>query len=206
MYAACMLHLMTKRCLTVSIFFVRKNRLPLFSEKNGSGKSVFLKTIAGLIVASGGTITIDGTSPVDIINRKDESAGKPLPVVSYVFQKGGLFDSMNVYDNIAFGMRRIGKTEEYISHAITEILNKVGLPGSELKAPSELSGGMQKRVGLARALCMSPTVILYDDPSAGLDPVLTDAIADLLLDIQETFSATSLVVTHDLAFAEKNRG
>ncbi len=168
--------------------------------KNGSGKSVLLKCIAALLPFEGGSIQISGENvSKDMyykrIGDKTHSA--------YVFQRGGLFDSMTVFDNVAFGMRRRDIGEDSILEKVTLSLKSVGLTGAENKLPSELSGGMQKRVGLARALCMNPRVILYDDPTAGLDPILTDSIADLVLDIRDKDSVTSIVVTHDLKFAEK---
>ncbi len=124
-------------------------------------------------------------------------------LAAYVFQKIGFFESMTVYENIAFGMSRKLIPEETISDTVMQTLSKVGLEGAHDKLPSELSGGMQKRVGLARSLCLNPLTILYDDPTAGLDPVLTDSIADIVLDIRDREEVTSIVVTHDLAFARK---
>ncbi|HPM35897.1 MAG TPA: ATP-binding cassette domain-containing protein, partial [Spirochaetota bacterium] len=123
--------------------------------------------------------------------------------IGYVFQKGGLFDSMNLFENVAFPLRRKGIAESEIPDIVFYNLRRVGLEGSEEKFPTELSGGMQKRAGIARVLAMKPKVILYDDPAAGLDPVLTDSIADLILEIRETEKTTSLIVTHDMKFAEK---
>lgn len=160
--------------------------------KNGCGKSVLLKSVVGLIAPSSGSITI---------NVENESPGRAR--AGYVFQRGGLFDSMTVFDNVAFGLRRAGVPEGEIESIIGPVLKKIGLGGSELKIPSELSGGMQKRVGFARAICLSPSLILYDDPTAGLDPVLSDAIADIILEIRQTTGCTSIVATHDLKVAEK---
>jgi phospholipid/cholesterol/gamma-HCH transport system ATP-binding protein len=160
--------------------------------KNGCGKSVLLKSVVGLIAPSSGSITI---------NVENESPGRAR--AGYVFQRGGLFDSMTVFDNVAFGLRRAGVPEGEIESIIGPVLKKIGLGGSELKIPSELSGGMQKRVGFARAICLSPSLILYDDPTAGLDPVLSDAIADIILEIRGTTGCTSIVATHDLKVAEK---
>jgi len=166
--------------------------------KNGSGKSVLLKIAAGLLVPDSGEVYFDGKkiSPEDYFRANKLSIG-------YVFQKGGLFDSMNLYDNVAFPLRRKGFDENEISDIVLNNLRRVGLEGSEEKFPTELSGGMQKRAGIARVLSLKPKVILYDDPAAGLDPVLTDSIADLILEIRETESTTSLIVTHDMKFAEK---
>jgi phospholipid/cholesterol/gamma-HCH transport system ATP-binding protein len=173
--------------------------------KNGSGKSVLLKSLAGLIDGYTGAIEIDGTD----INKLFEQRAKPLNdddhncMVSYVFQKGGLFDSLNIFDNTAFGLRRIGIIENEVSQRVLTSIERVGLKGAEQKLPSELSGGMQKRAGLARAVCMNPRVILYDDPTAGLDPILTDSITDLILEIKNSLNSTSIVATNDLKVAKK---
>lgn len=154
--------------------------------KNGSGKSVLLKTIAGLITGYSGTIGIDGDSRI-----------------AYVFQKGGLFDSIDVFRNVAFPLRNRGLADEKIEEIVTGSLESVGLKNAGSKFPSELSGGMQKRVGLARALVQDAQIILYDDPTAGLDPILSDAIADLMNDIRKKTGAASIVATHDLKVAQK---
>jgi len=172
--------------------------------KNGAGKSVVLKTIAGLIPRYRGSVKV-GQTEVHNYNwfasaDRDRSV---QPSIAYVFQKGGLFDSLNVFENVAFGLRRRGMNDERISEVVTAAIARVGLAGSEQKLPSELSGGMQKRVGLARAVCLDPDIILYDDPTAGLDPVLSDSIADLILEIRGSISSTSFVVTHDLKVVEK---
>jgi len=166
--------------------------------KNGSGKSVLLKIAAGLLVPDSGEVLFDGKK----ISHEDYFRANKLSI-GYVFQKGGLFDSMNLFDNVAFPLRRKGLTENEIPDIVLYNLRRVGLEGSEEKFPTELSGGMQKRAGIARVLAMKPKVILYDDPAAGLDPVLTDSIADLILEIRETEKTTSLIVTHDMKFAEK---
>lgn len=181
-------------------FRAEKSSITVILGKNGSGKSVLLKCIAGLLTADDGSVTIEGeaVSPDLYLDISTERAP-----VAYVFQKGGLFDSMTVFENVAFGMRRRKLDETVIAERVTASLQSVGLAGAEEKYPSELSGGMQKRVGLARSLCLKPDLILYDDPTAGLDPVLTDSIADLILEIREREKVTSIVVTHDLKLAEK---
>jgi phospholipid/cholesterol/gamma-HCH transport system ATP-binding protein len=110
---------------------------------------------------------------------------------------------MNVFDNTAFGLVRMGADPEDVRERVLSSLKRVGLAGSENKLPSELSGGMQKRVGIARAVCMEPDIIIYDDPTAGLDPVLSDSMADLMLEIKDSTGAASVVATHDLHIAEK---
>jgi len=173
--------------------------------KNGSGKSVILKSIAGLINDYNGEIQINGRNIKELFIRNGKSAKEKLHhcEMAYVFQKGGLFDSINVFDNTAFGLRRMGISEEEVHERVSSSIERVGLKGTDDKLPSELSGGMQKRVGLARAICMQPAVILYDDPTAGLDPILSDSIADLLLEIKSSLNTASIVVTNDLKVAKK---
>ena len=172
--------------------------------KNGSGKSTILKALSGLIDYEG-TIEIKGTDIRELYrDRYSTGARNESPLrVAYVFQKGGLFDSMNVYDNVAFGLRRLGADEEHVEKRVSDSLARVGLKGNDLKSISELSGGMQKRVGLARAVCMDPTLIFFDDPAAGLDPILSDSIADLICEIRQSLNSTSIVVTHDSMVARK---
>jgi len=175
---------------------INRGRTIVLFGKNGSGKTVLLKVLAGLIESYSGTIEINGQ---DIKNGK---AGSQT-TMSYVFQKGGLFDSMNVFENVAFPLRRAGKNADEISRIVSDSLNRVGLSGNESKLPSELSGGMQKRVGFARAICTNPDIILYDDPTAGLDPILSDSISDVIKEIKDAYKSTSFVVTHDIEVARK---
>jgi len=183
--------------------FVQQGSTYVILGKNGSGKTVLLKTIAGLFPQFSGTIAINGISIHEYTQLPiNEKIHKNI-TMGYVFQKGGLFDSMTVYDNVAFGLQRRAGTEDEIKNKVLSALEWVGLAGSENKLPSQLSGGMQKRVGLARALCLSPAIILYDDPTAGLDPVLTDSISELIVATQNKYAMTSILVTQDLAVAEK---
>lgn len=186
-------------------FEVGRGETLVLLGKNGSGKSVVLKAIAGLLSQYKGFVSIGGINVDELYisglkQTLNDSGGITL---SYVFQKGGLFDSIDVFDNTAFGLRRMGLSESETAERVTAAIERVGLKGSERKLPSELSGGMQKRVGIARAVCMRPEVILYDDPTAGLDPVLSDSIADLLIEIRGSTGAASIVVTNDLKIAEK---
>jgi len=178
-------------------FEVEEGKTLAVMGKNGSGKSTLLKAVAGLVAPNVGSVTIERH---DISEPSQESE---LPILAYVFQKGGLFDSMDVFDNTAFGLVRMGLAEEIIQERVMASLSRVGLKGSERKLPSELSGGMQKRVGIARAVCMEPEIIIYDDPTAGLDPVLSDSIADLILEIRDLTGAVSILATHDLNVAQK---
>lgn len=167
-------------------FELEAGRTLVVLGKNGSGKSVLLKTIAGLIGGYTGTITVDDDTRI-----------------AYVFQKGGLFDSIDVFRNVAFPLRNSGLGDEKIEEIVTGSLESVGLKNAAARFPSELSGGMQKRVGLARALVQDAQIILYDDPTAGLDPILSDAIADLMNDIRTRTGTASIVATHDLKVARK---
>lgn len=184
-------------------FSVPRDSIYVILGKNGSGKTVLLKTIAGLFPHFTGTIAIADIPLQEYLTLTVDEKMKRNVTMAYVFQKGGLFDSMNVFDNVAFGLRRRKEDEAIVTKKVTEALEWVGLAGSEQKLPSQLSGGMQKRVGLARALCLSPSIILYDDPTAGLDPVLADSISELIVATQERYTMTSILVTQDLAVARK---
>lgn len=187
-----------KRVLDGISLKVPRGGLTVLLGKNGSGKSVLMKTVMGLIRATEGNVIVGDTGQ----GTPDGKARGDIRM-GYVFQRGGLFDSLNVFDNVAFPLRRLQRGEDEVSDTVTSILARVGLGGSEMKFPSELSGGMQKRVGLARAVCINPDVLLYDDPTAGLDPILSDSIAELMLDIRRNYRTTSIVATHDLKVAGK---
>lgn len=186
-------------------FNVHQGETLVIMGKNGSGKSVLLKSIAGLINDYKGEIQIDGKDIKELFSHslKIQSGESRACVMAYVFQKGGLFDSVDVFNNTAFGLRRMGVAEEDITVRVNAAIDRVGLRGAGNKLPSELSGGMQKRVGIARAVCMRPGVILYDDPTAGLDPILSDSIADLMIEIKSSLNAASIIVTNDLKVARK---
>ncbi|MBN2078685.1 MAG: ATP-binding cassette domain-containing protein [Spirochaetes bacterium] len=185
-------------------FFVPEGGTLALMGKNGSGKSVILKALAGLIECEG-EIRINGVDIKELYRDRSRGGTEDLGGfrVAYVFQKGGLFDSMNVFDNVAFGLRRMKVAEDSIGEMVTASLARVGLRGNEGKLISELSGGMQKRVGLARAVCLNPNIIFFDDPTAGLDPILSDTIADMMVEIRDSLNTTSIVVTHDNAVAMK---
>jgi len=166
---------------------------------SGSGKSVLLKTIIGLVEADRGSIVIDGQDLVPL------SEGERVPLrrrVSMLFQGGALFDSLSVADNVAYPLRqqrRLAAGE--LAARVAESLAVVGLPDTEAMMPSELSGGMKKRVALARAIAAEPEIVLYDEPTTGLDPITTRRIDDLIRSVQERLGITSVVVTHDLPSA-----
>lgn len=165
---------------------------------SGVGKSVMLKMVIGLLRQDEGQIWFDGENVAEF--RTDTQF---LPVrrrVAMVFQGAALFDSMTVYENISYPLReQFDLAEDEIAHRVAEKLEWVGLPGIELKKPGELSGGMKKRVGLARSIATDPEVVLYDEPTTGLDPVNTRRIGDLILSLSERLHCTSLVVTHDMS-------
>ena len=169
--------------------------------KNASGKSMLLKTINGLFKPQQGRALI---FQKDIHNTRGKDLQQLRQKIGYVFQKSGMFDSLTIAQNVSFALRRFTKlSESELLERATNALERSGLKGVENKLPSELSGGMLKRAGVARAIAMNPTLLLMDDPTAGLDPVLTDAIADLILELRESLSCSSIIVTHDLKFAEK---
>lgn len=169
---------------------------------SGAGKSTILRCIAGLTLATSGELVIDG---VDIVGKRERELVPIRAKMGVVFQYAALFDSMNVYANIAFGLLRGPRRKEFkkktraeINLIIQEHLREVGLPGIERRLPSELSGGMRRRVGLARALVTEPEIILYDEPTSGLDPVTAAAIDDLIVRTRDAKNVTSVVVSHDM--------
>ncbi len=169
---------------------------------SGVGKSVMLKMLVGLLPFDQGDIIFDGLSLSTL--QRDEDF---LPVrrrIAMVFQGAALFDSMSVFDNIAYPLReQFDWDEQTIAAKVAEKLDWVGLAGIEAKFPAELSGGMKKRVGLARSIATDPDVILYDEPTTGLDPVNSGRIGDLILSLSARLKCTSLIVTHDMKLVEQ---
>ncbi|MGH3435693.1 MAG: ABC transporter ATP-binding protein [Sciscionella sp.] len=166
---------------------------------SGTGKSVFLKSMIGLLKPERGRCVIDGTDIVSCSERKLYELRKLFGVL---FQDGALFGSMNLYDNVAFPLREhTKKSESEIRRLVLEKLELVGLAGAERKLPGEISGGMRKRAGLARALVLDPEIILCDEPDSGLDPVRTAYLSQLLIDLNAQIDATILVVTHNINVA-----
>jgi phospholipid/cholesterol/gamma-HCH transport system ATP-binding protein len=167
--------------------------------RSGGGKSVLLKNLIGLMRPDEGEISIDGQSILGLSER--ELAGVRRKV-GMLFQAGALFDSMTVEENIAFPLREAGERNQHvIDQKIAEVLEVIELEGQQKKMPVNLSGGMKKRVGLARAIINRPSCILYDEPTAGLDPVVSDSINHLIRRLQERYQVTSVVVTHDMKSA-----
>ncbi|KAA3615432.1 MAG: ABC transporter ATP-binding protein [Calditrichaeota bacterium] len=169
--------------------------------RSGCGKSVLLKHIVGLLKPDEGDIWVDNVSVVSMRRRE---LYKTRVKIGMLFQGSALFDSMNVEENISLGVRehRMFPHDE-ISDRVAAKLELVDLHGIQKKFPSELSGGMKKRVSLARALMMEPKYMLYDEPTTGLDPVMADAINDLIISVRDRLGVTSIVVTHDMASAYK---
>ena len=168
---------------------------------SGSGKSTLLRLMIGLDRPSGGEIHIGG----DNITVMSENVLDRVRLrMGMVFQYSALFDSMSVGENVAFGLREhTDKGDDEIWHIVAEKLELVGLPGVEEMMPQELSGGMKKRVGLARAIATDPEIIFYDEPSSGLDPIMTAKIDELIIDMQRKLDVTSVVVTHDMVSASR---
>lgn len=169
---------------------------------SGCGKSTFLKCVIGLHTPDAGRITVDGLEVAKL--KTEEEIADYRRLFGYLFQEGALFDSMTVAENITFGLRYL--THEPPSNyrrIATDCLALVGLKDIEDFKPSELSGGMKKRVALARAIAAKPAYILYDEPTTGLDPIMSDVINDLILDLQKQLKVTSIVVTHDMKSAYK---
>ncbi len=166
---------------------------------SGTGKSVFLKSLIGLLRPERGSIVIDGT---DILQCSAKELYEIRTLFGVLFQDGALFGSMNIYDNTAFPLREhTKKSESQIRDIVMEKLEMVGMPNDGYKFPGEISGGMRKRAGLARALVLDPKIILCDEPDSGLDPVRTAYLSQLLIDINAQIDATILIVTHNINIA-----
>jgi phospholipid/cholesterol/gamma-HCH transport system ATP-binding protein len=167
--------------------------------RSGGGKSVLLKHMVGLMEPDSGEIWIQGQN---IIGMNERQLGAIRKKVGILFQGGALFDSMTVADNIAFPLREAGERDRKVLRSkVSEMLDVMEMDGQEDKMPETLSGGMKKRVGLARAIIRRPSCVLYDEPTAGLDPVVADSINRLIRRLQQRFGMTSVVVTHDMKSA-----
>ncbi len=167
--------------------------------QSGTGKSVFLKLLIGLLKPDRGRIFIQGK---DITEMNERQLNKLRTKFGMVFQYAALFDSLNVFENVAFGlMEHTDLDDEHIKQRVQECLKLVGLEGIEEKMPAELSGGMKKRVAIARAIALNPKIILYDEPTAGLDPIVASSINKLIKELKSKTRTTSVVVTHDMKSA-----
>src|SRR5687768_1100332 len=168
---------------------------------SGTGKSVTLKHIIGLLKPDRGRVIVDGQ---DVTAMQSRDLNEFRRRFGMSFQEGALFDSMTVFENIAFPLRRHTKmTEAEIRARVYECLEDVHLPGVEKKRPAELSGGMRRRVGFARAISLKPDILLFDEPTTGLDPVISDVVADLIVEMDQKLGTTTVTITHDMKVAFK---
>jgi phospholipid/cholesterol/gamma-HCH transport system ATP-binding protein len=169
--------------------------------ESGCGKTVLLKLIIGLLRPASGRVLFDGRVLADLSER--ELTRQRLRF-GFLFQGAALFDSLTVFENVAFGLRELDRPDREIDEQVAQRLHEVGLPPDvAAKKPAELSGGMKKRVGLARALALNPEVMLYDEPTTGLDPIMSDVINELILQTRRRHPVTSIVVTHDMRTVQK---
>ena len=168
--------------------------------KSGTGKSVLIKCIVGLLNYEGGTINVFGKN-VNGLDRMEMSALRQK--IGFLFQSGALYDSMTVKQNLEFPLKRTKRDlgEKEISEKVMEVLENVGLADALNKMPSQLSGGMRKRISLARTIIVDPGIILYDEPTTGLDPVTSDEISTLINDVQKNYKTSSIIITHDIECA-----
>jgi phospholipid/cholesterol/gamma-HCH transport system ATP-binding protein len=168
--------------------------------KSGSGKSVLIKCIVRLLNPDDGTINVLGK---DVSTLNSDDLGELRKKIGFLFQSGALYDSMTVKQNLEFPLRRIKKnlTQKEIDEKVQEALEHVGLTGTLNKMPSQLSGGMRKRISLARTIVVDPMIMLYDEPTTGLDPVTSDEISSLINDVQKKYKTSSLIITHDIECA-----
>lgn len=182
-------------------FFLEKQKILILMGKNGSGKTVLLKTILYILPPTSGQSFLWGNNVYKMNYKTFSSFSKKI---GYVFQNSALFDSMTILDNILFSLKRFSnESKDVLIEKAIQSLEYSGLPNAEHKFPHELSGGMRKRVGIARAISHSPELFIMDDPAAGLDPILTDSIANLILKIKQEKKSTFIISTHELQFAYK---
>lgn len=180
---------------------VRQGESMVVIGGSGSGKTVLIKCIIGLMRPDQGEIHVDGLEITSLDEKRMNEVRKKFGML---FQGGALFDSMTVWENVGFGLRQQTRlSEEEIRRVASEKLALVGLKNVEDLMPAELSGGMRKRVSLARAIAMEPEILLYDEPTTGIDPIMADAINDLIVQMKEKLNVTSIAITHDMKSAYK---
>lgn len=182
-------------------FSVKKGENLVVLGKSGSGKSITIKCVVGLVNVDSGVINVFGT---DITKIDNNELNEIRVRIGFLFQNAALYDSMSVRENLAFTLKRHAKelSSVEIENQIKEILENVGLSEAIDKMPSELSGGMRKRIGLARTLILKPEIILYDEPTTGLDTITSREISELVLEIQKKNKTSSIIITHDMACAK----
>lgn len=170
--------------------------------KSGSGKSVLIKCVVGLLKQDSGTIKVLGN---EISELEQESLDEIRVKIGFLFQNNALYDSMTVRENLEFPMRRhwFNQTKEEIDALVKEALENVGLPHTIDMLPADLSGGMRKRIGLARTLILKPEIVLYDEPTTGLDPITGKEIVDLMMSLQKKYNISSIIISHDIQVAHK---
>jgi len=191
----------THQILAQVSFCIDKGESVVIVGRSGSGKSVLLKHLIALLKPDAGEVLIDGENIVSMDERQLLRVRRKFGML---FQGAALFDSLTVAENIAFAFRRDRSLPEHeIGSRVARVLDLVDLPGIEDKNPSELSGGMRKRVGLARAIIYHPEIVLYDEPTTGLDPIASDSIDKLILRVRDRLNVTSVVVTHDMRSARR---
>jgi len=182
-------------------FGIEKGEALVIIGRSGGGKSVLLKHLIGLLQPDAGRVVIDGE---DITRMNERELIRVRRKFGMVFQGAALFDSMNVMENVAFAFRQQQQfTAKEIALKVAEALDMVELPNIEHERPSELSGGMRKRVGLARAIVYRPEIVLYDEPTTGLDPIVSDSIDHLIMRVSERLKVTTVIVTHDMRTARR---
>jgi len=182
-------------------FRIEKGESVVIIGRSGCGKSVLLKQLIGLLEPDAGEVLIEGEN---IVGMNERELMRVRRRFGMLFQGAALFDSMTVAENVGFAFRQDRSlSREEVTRKVGEALEMVDLPGTESKKPSELSGGMRKRVGLARAIVYQPEIVLYDEPTTGLDPIVSDSIDQLILRVRDRLKVTTVVVTHDMRSARR---
>lgn len=181
-------------------FFIEKGESVVIIGASGGGKSILLKHLVGLITPDEGEVLIESQNIAHLTERQLLKVRRKFGML---FQGAALFDSMTVEENVGFMLQREGASRREIDRRVQEVLEMVGLGGTQKKKPAELSGGMRKRVGLARAVIYRPEILLYDEPTTGLDPIVSDSIDQLIIRVVEQLRVTSIAVTHDMRSARR---